>query len=302
LPPVLVAAIDWGSLQPAIPSQTDEQQQNQQTDQLFTVRLGHRPALLYVLFEHKAQPDRWTALQVLSYVVGIWKDLRRRRPRPKRLPPILPVVVAFGRRRWRATTDLAALIDLGGLPPDQHAALRAAMPQFAFTPHDFAGKTPAEVRAMGLSLFGLWTVAAQQFVAPVGHDDDAAVRAIVDWADVAQKLLTDPTGHDAIAALSSYFLKVTKLGRRRLGVVFDQHFGAASMKKFESTYERITRESKAAGKAEGRVETLLRLLGRRFGELPDAVVTRMRAAAPAELDRWTDRVLDAPDLPAVFAD
>lgn len=155
---------------------------------------------------------------------------------------------------------------------------------------------------MGLSLLGLMTIGAQQFVAPVGHDDDAAVRAIVDWADVARQLLTAPTGQEAVAALSSYILKTTRLSRQRLRQVFAQHIGDASMKRFESTYERITRESKAEGKAEGRVETLLRQIARRFGTATPATEARVRAASSAELDRWTDRILDASSLAELLAE
>jgi hypothetical protein len=176
------------------------------------------------------------------------------------------------------------------------------LPQFAFTPHDFANKNGTEIRAMGLSLLGLWTVAAQQFVAPVGHDEDAAARAIADWADVARRVLVAPTGQEAIATLSSYFLKVTRLSRKRLAVVFDQHIGSASMKKFVSTYDRITRESKAEGKAEVRVEMLLRLLQKRFGPLPDAVTRRVSRGSTNKLDTWIERLLDAKTLPEVFAD
>jgi hypothetical protein len=172
------------------------------------------------------------------------------------------------------------------------------LPQFAFTPHDFANKNGTEIRAMGLSLLGLWTVAAQQFVAPVGHDEDAAARAIADWADVARRVLVAPTGQEAIATLSSYFLKVTRLSRKRLAVVFDQHIGTASMKKFVSTYDRITRESKA----EVRVEMLLRLLQKRFGPLPDAVTRRVSRGSTKKLDTWIERLLDAKTLPEVFAD
>ena len=123
---------------------------------------------------------------------------------------------------------------------------------------------------------------------------------------MARRLLTAPTGQEAVVALSSYLLKVTKLGRRRLGVLFDQHIGAASMKKFESTYDRITRESKAEGKAEGERDgaatLLLQLLHRRFGTVPKAVAERLAKASRPDIDRWADRVLDAETLATVFAD
>ena len=132
-------------------------------------------------------------------------------------------------------------------------------------------------------------MAAQQFVAPVGKDDDAAIRAIVEWADVARQVLMAPTGQEAISALSSYFLKVTKLGRQRLGVVFQQHIGPKSMKHFESTYDRITRESKA----EGMATVLLRLMRKRFGKQPASVEQRIHKATTEDLERWTDGVLEA---------
>lgn len=82
------------------------------------------------------------------------------------------------------------------------------------------------------------------------------------------------------------------------------------MKKFESTYDQINRESKAAGKTEGRaegkaearVELLLRLITRRFGMPTDTTTTRVRSASPADLDRWTDRILDAATLADLFGD
>jgi hypothetical protein len=54
------------------------------------------------------------------------------------------------------------------------------------------------------------------------------------------------------------------------------------------------------GESRGRAETLLRLLRKRFGDVPDAVAERLRTAGGDDLDRWTDAVLDAPSLDAVF--
>jgi hypothetical protein len=296
LPQSLATAIDWQTLKNAPTAQVDEQQRNQTSDQLFEVTLHGRPALLYVLFEHTVRPTRWVALQVLAYIVGIWRDLRRQEPQPKYLPAVIPIVVSFGKRRWRATTDLASLFDLKDMPEELRRTLISGMPQFAFQPHEFATKSPSDVRAMGLSLLGLWTVAAQQFVAPVGHDDDKAMRAIADWADVARQVLVAPTGQEAIEALSSYFLKVTKLSQRRLRVIFEQHVGPEPMKHFESTYDRITRESKA----EGIADILLRLVRKRFGNQPAEFETRIRAATIEELNQWTDRVLDIESAADLF--
>jgi hypothetical protein len=54
------------------------------------------------------------------------------------------------------------------------------------------------------------------------------------------------------------------------------------------------------GEARGRAETLLRQLRKRYGTVPDAIVERIHAAGTNDLDQWTDAVLDAPSLDAVF--
>ena len=63
----------------------------------------------------------------------------------------------------------------------------------------------------------------------------------------------------------------------------------------------IAQRWRKEGEARGRIATLLRQLQRRFGELPKSKVQRVKAATIAELEIWTDRVLDARTLQAVFA-
>jgi len=65
------------------------------------------------------------------------------------------------------------------------------------------------------------------------------------------------------------------------------------------------RAERAKGEIEGRqkeaVNILQRLLRRRFGDLPEASSARLQAASLEQLEHWTDAVLDATSLSAVFA-
>lgn len=73
--------------------------------------------------------------------------------------------------------------------------------------------------------------------------------------------------------------------------------------KFVSTAQQIRNEGRAEGKAEGKVASLLRLITRRFGTpAAAAVVARLHNATNDDLDRWTDRILDATSLAELFAD
>jgi len=56
------------------------------------------------------------------------------------------------------------------------------------------------------------------------------------------------------------------------------------------------------GIQQGETILLQKLLQRRFGPLPDWVIPRLAAAAPAQLEDWAERLLDADSLAAVFDD
>ena len=55
------------------------------------------------------------------------------------------------------------------------------------------------------------------------------------------------------------------------------------------------------GKAEGKADSLQRLMRRRFGTLPDWAVERIAAAPLAQLDAWLDAVLDVDAIEALIA-
>ena len=59
-------------------------------------------------------------------------------------------------------------------------------------------------------------------------------------------------------------------------------------------------EGKREGELEGEAVVLERLLTRRFGPLDEATRSRTRGAGLKQLELWTDRILDAPTLTAVF--
>ena len=78
---------------------------------------------------------------------------------------------------------------------------------------------------------------------------------------------------------------------------------------YEAGLAKARRDAKAEGKAEGkaearaeaRVELLRELLALKFGELPPQAAQRLVSASEAELRRWSERVLSAESLDAVFA-
>ena len=59
-------------------------------------------------------------------------------------------------------------------------------------------------------------------------------------------------------------------------------------------------EGKVAGIAEGKADTLLRQARLRFGEVAPAREAEIRSAPTEKLDAWSEALIFAPDLDAVF--
>ena len=110
LPPEIAATIDWDRLRLVPGSFLDEKLDHSESDLLFTAPLLPAPGqeadpdaevCLHLLFEHQSTRDPFMGLRLLRYMVRIWELWLREHGRTKRLPLIIPVVVAQNRTVWR---------------------------------------------------------------------------------------------------------------------------------------------------------------------------------------------------------
>jgi len=79
-------------------------------DVVWRVKLKDRTLYLCILVEFQSAEDKWMAVRLLTYVGLLYDDLiKRRLVDDEGLPPVLPVVVHTGTRRWNAPCALEAL-------------------------------------------------------------------------------------------------------------------------------------------------------------------------------------------------
>ena len=69
---------------------------------------------------------------------------------------------------------------------------------------------------------------------------------------------------------------------------------------WEIVMPTVAEEWKKEGRAEGKAETLLRQLERRFGAVPEDARARVLAASVGDLDAWLDAFVSASSLDDVF--
>jgi hypothetical protein len=96
------------------------------SDMLYKVKLiDGSQGFIYVLFEHKSYYDRFVHLQLLEYMVKIWRlYIKQHKKQPDYLPIVIPLLVCHARKEWpEDTVRLASLLsgpvyDLTGYIPD----------------------------------------------------------------------------------------------------------------------------------------------------------------------------------------
>ncbi|WP_419737888.1 Rpn family recombination-promoting nuclease/putative transposase [Ruegeria sp.] len=268
----------------------DEALRQSQADLLLEVDLaGGGTAFAYVLVEHKSYPDAEVVLQVLGYMVRIWRDYVRkgegrdgRAARARGLPPIIPLLGYSGAAPWTGPTDLA---DMLATDTPELVFLRGP----GLILRQWAQMEPEELSGDPVSQAGL--------IALTGRGP-----AHLDALEAA--LLDNPALQERFAV----YIRQTARGAALEEL--EQKLDAARTGQTEGILGRIIEELRAEGEARGRAEgeafgrkrDLIRLLERRFGSLPAADRARIEGADMDQLDAWIDRVLDAPGLAALFGD
>ena len=103
LPANMVEALDLESLESSAETFVDDAFKQYIADLVFTCKTRDcRHGSVYILFEHKSQPEPVCALQILKYMVGIWIRFFENGlfGKTKCLPFVIPVVFYHGKQKW----------------------------------------------------------------------------------------------------------------------------------------------------------------------------------------------------------
>ncbi|MCU0867896.1 MAG: Rpn family recombination-promoting nuclease/putative transposase [Planctomycetes bacterium] len=292
LPPAVVAAIDWSTLRLQAGSYVDKRLRREQSDLLYSTRIGPRPALLYLLTEHKSRSARWAVWQMAQYVHAIWRAQRQRR----QLPLVLPILLHHGRRPWTAPRSLHDLLGGKELDPELRGPLLELQPSFQPLIVSMADWPPERFRGLQLTVFGKLVCEALQRLPGASPDELLAV--LRSWRELVAELLVAPSEQESLQALWTYVLR-TATGRPEPVIeVVDELMEVEFMSKRKTAASYLLEE----GHHKGRIDLLRSLIRARFGPSSTAVDARLEAASHDELERWAVQLLTAATLDDVFRD
>lgn len=286
LPPALVTAIDWKSLQPQPGSFSDSQLRASETDLLFSARIAGQEAMVYVLFEHQSTRDPRMMLRLLRYMSRIWESLTPRYPSPSKLPPILPVVLFQNAETWDIPASLAELLDI---PPDHEQALRPFIPDFMCRQLQLAGMDYKEIPGTDTGVYVLQVMKAERL--------SAIVSAPI-W-DELRMLAVAPHIRDAVL----HYIYHSDVDKSAIEAIFESIQNAA----MRTTAMTLAQTYRQEGRQEGRLislrENVLEVLELRFSSIPAGLRETVKEQADeAKLRQWHRLAIQCATLDAFAAE
>ena len=289
LPAALLAEIDLTTLTIAKDTYVSPDLRQTYSDLVYTVRYRDGELQIYVLFEHKSQPDYWVLLQLLCYIVASGEEYRKQHPKARHLPPVYPLVLYHGQQRWKAPASFHDLVE--PLP----GALAPYVPQFCYALHDISPRSSTEIQ--GEVLTRLVQLALRHI-----HSEQPLAR-LRQLLGLIEQVIEQPTALEILESLLRYYVQ----GTRRLdeqdvrALLQNTASGEPLMQTFIDKYiEQGLQQGLQQGERRGEATMLLRLLERKFGPPSAPVRDRITQADAETLLKWSERLLVAQSVDEVL--
>ena len=162
------------------------------SDLIYKIKLRGRNLYIVVLLEFKATSERFVALQMLGYIVDFYRHLRESRARLKTLPPVFPILLYNGKRRWTAPLNFSTLVE-------GHDLLGRQALRFAYWPIIENAFSKEELLRIG-------NIVSTLFLAEVHYDFELLCRELA-------KLHARTRNKQAVSLLINWFEQLWRHGR-----------------------------------------------------------------------------------------
>lgn len=296
-------SLDYTTLEKIPGSYVTDDLRGRADDVVWRVKADGEWVYLYLLIEFQSTADPWMAVRIMSYLGLLYQDLiRRGEVLPgRRLPPVLPIVLYNGASAWRAATDIAELI------PKAPGLVAQHLPKLQYLLIDENRYTDAELATLHNLVAAIIRVehpeseqALLQLIERLNEWLDGKPELKRTFAIWIRAVLLRQSKH-TLALPKVRDLKELKMTlAERFDQWAQQYEQRGKQEGLQKGLQKGRQEGRQEGQQEGEARLLLRLLTRRFGELPADTVTRIQRADLPQLEAWSDRVLDARSLAEVF--
>ncbi len=281
----LSALVDWNSLALLPGSFIDSRMKGSEADLLFSARIGDSDAFLYILWEHQHKEAPLMGLRLLSYMVRIWQRQAQEGGQSAKLAPILPLVLAQDKDRWKTSTHFH---DLFTFPHGNWAAVQSCTPDFAFRLLQLVDLPYEDIHGTQEGILTLRSLKAE----PLG---ELLHRLVWDRAVIAG------VSREAVERFFHYVLNAnvdTEAFRERVVAQQSKNLTELAM----TLADRFRQEGHQEGEIHSRRQALLDVLEVRFDPIPEGLKETLAGVSElGRLERLLKVAVVCPDLEAFTA-
>jgi len=293
---------DFATLEKVSGSYITDDLRDREDDLIWRVRWGDEWLYVYLLLEFQSTVDHFMAVRILGYLALLYQDIIRtdKLTKSDRLPPVLPVVLYNGERRWQAPVDLDQLIH------PAPSGLEKYRPQVSYLLLDegsFNKNELSSLRNVVAALFQLENSRTEQ-------DIQEVLLRLIDW-------LTSPEQTGLRRAFTVWFNRVL-LPRKVLDIQIQefndlqeaQTMLAETVKQWahkaeqeglqrglqeglQKGLQKGLQEGRQEGLQAGRQQLFLLLLQSKFGTVSQLLEDKVLSASPKQIEAWTKQIFQA---------
>ena len=311
LPPEVSQRIDWNTLERLPTSFIDEEFSKRHADVAFTVELGGRKLVLYLLLEHQSSSDPLMVRRLLTYMDRFWDEHLKHHPTAQRLPAIIPMVVHHSEHGWQPTLHFEQLYDLD---PQTLALVKPHLPSFSYLLDDLSTARSDELKERVMTALGRVTLLCLS----QSRKQADLLPELSRWQQLLVKVIQSDNGVAALAAVVRYILHTSETKPEGLRKLFRQ-LGPKVEEAYMTGAQILTQQARAgrrrpkgaqkarpkgAQKAKQKAKPSSSSSSSSSNSASSTRSRRLtiRVASSDKLDRFAERVITASSLDEVFAD
>ncbi|SHM03601.1 Rpn family recombination-promoting nuclease/putative transposase [Vreelandella subglaciescola] len=248
---------------------------------------------VYILLEFQSRVDQRMPLRMMHYVAGFHDHLIKNGvTKPNEgLPPVFPVVLYNGAKRWSAEQDIYDMIK-----PQPPGFLGPYQPHLRYYLIDEGRYSDEELAIRNTPLSGVFGIEN----ANKGREDlQVAVDRIV-------AIITADPNKERIDRIVTRWLKrhLERLGAKvdlseLNSLMEDRNMLADNL---EVWAKRERREGEAKGEIKGEAKLLKRLIISKYGQCPEWAQDKLNAADSERLGAWAEHIFDAETLEKLLSE
>jgi len=219
-------------------------------------------AFMYILFEHKSNPDPNVAFQFNGYMLQAWERVKTK---GKLLPFIFPLVIYHGKQKWLTDTNFASLVHIPKGMGDY-------VPHFKYYLFDLSQYSDEEIKG---------TILSRVFLLLLKHIKDQNFgTSFNNICQLLRELGDEKTALEYMRIILEYIGNTTdKITEEEIREGVKQALPQTGEKLMPTLFEKIEEK----GRVEGRVEGLQLPLELKYGQEGLALFQQVKNRASLDI-------------------